>query len=127
VFIEDVAAVFMRSLEDLASAGKSYDLCGPKAYTLRELVEYVGSVTGHSRWVVGLNDTLSYLQAWALEFSPVKLLTRDNYRSMKVDSVCACAFPFGMNPTALEAVAPTWLATDTPRAQYQRFRVRARR
>jgi NADH dehydrogenase len=127
VFIEDVAAVLVHCLEDLATAGKSYDLCGPKVYTLRELVQYVGNTTGRSRWIVGLNDALSYVQALALELSPVKVLTRDNYRSMKVDSVCACAFPFGITPTALEVVAPTWLATATPRARYQRFRVRARR
>ena len=127
VFIEDVAAVILRSLEDGASVGKSYDLCGPKVYTLRELVEYVGGITDHSRWVVSLNDTLSYLQAMVMELSPVTLLTRDNYRSMKIDSVCSCTFPFGMAPTALEVVAPVWLATRTPRARYQRLRNRAGR
>lgn len=127
VFVEDVAAAFVKSLEDLASFGKSYDLCGPKAYTLRELVEYVGRMTGHSRPVIGLNDTLSYWQAFAMEWLPVKLLTRDNYYSMKVDSVCHCEFPFGIRPAALEAVAPAWLALQTPRMRYQRLRNRAGR
>lgn len=127
VFVEDVAAAFVKSLEDLASFEKSYDLCGPKAYTLRELVEYVGRMTGHARLVIGLNDTLSYWQAFAMEWLPVKLLTRDNYYSMKVDSVCQCEFPFGIRPAALEAVAPAWLALQTPRQRYQRFRDRAGR
>lgn len=127
VFVEDVAAAFVKSLEDLTSFGKSYDLCGPKVYALRELVEYVGRTTGHARPVVGLNDTLSYWQAFAMEWLPVKLLTRDNYYSMKVDSVCHCEFPFGIRPAALEAVAPAWLALQTPRMRYQRFRNRAGR
>jgi NADH dehydrogenase len=122
VFVEDVAAVFVKSLEDPGSFGKSYDLCGPKVYTLRELVEFVGAATGHPRPVIGFNDTLSYWQAFAMELLPVKLMTRDNYRSMKIDSVCNCDFPFGINPAALEAMAPAWLGAKTPRARYQRFR-----
>ncbi len=124
VFVEDVAAAFVRSLEDLASIGKRYDLCGPKVYTLRGLVEFVARTLGRRRLVIGLNDSLSYLQALALELLPVKLMTRDNYYSMKADSVCACEFPFGIAPAALEAVAPSWLAQATPRRRYQQFRAR---
>lgn len=127
VFVEDVAAAFVSSLGDPDSFGKSYDLCGPRVYTLRELVETVGALTSRRRPVIGLNDTLSYWQAFAMELSPVKLMTRDNYYSMKVDSVCACDFPFGIRPAALEAVAPEWLGKQTPRARYQRFRNRAGR
>jgi uncharacterized protein YbjT (DUF2867 family) len=127
VFVEDVAAAFVKGLADIGSHGRSYDLCGPRVYTLRELVEYVGRVTGRPRMIVGLNDTLSYCQALVMEWLPVKLMTRDNYYSMKVDSVCGCEFPFGIAPTALEAVAPSWLGHRTPRARYQGFRGRARR
>jgi NADH dehydrogenase len=135
VYVEDVAAVFACSLEDLASGGKAYDLCGPRVYTLRDLVEYAGTVTGHRRPIIGLNDALSYAQARGMELPLIKqimrafdmLMTRDNFRSMEVDSVCGCALPFGLVPTALEAVAPAWLATDTSRARYQRFRNRAGR
>src|SRR5689334_12043386 len=82
VFVEDVAAVLAKSVADLGSHGKSYELCGPRVYTLRELVEFTGAATGHRRTIIGLNDTLSWLQACALECLPVKLLTRDNYNSM---------------------------------------------
>lgn len=127
VYVEDVATAYVKGLTDLASFGRSYDLCGPRVYTLRELVEYVGAVTGRRRWVLGLNDTLSYCQAFAMEFLPVKLMTRDNYYSMKVPSVCSCDFPFGIAPTALEAVAPAYLGCRTPRARYQRLRGQAGR
>lgn len=127
VFVEDVAAAFVKSLEAIGSFGKSYDLCGPRVYTLRELVEFVGVVTGHPRPIIGLSDTLSYWQAFAMELLPVKLMTRDNYYSMKIDSVCNCDFPFGIETTALAAVAPTWLARQTPRARYQRLRIGAGR
>jgi uncharacterized protein YbjT (DUF2867 family) len=122
VFVEDVAAAFVKSVADLDSHRRRYDLCGPRVYSLRELVEFVAATTGKRRPIIGLNDGLSYLQALVMEWLPVKLLTRDNYYSMKVDSVCSSAFPFGITPAALEAVAPSWLGNRTPRARYQRFR-----
>jgi NADH dehydrogenase len=77
--------------------------------------------------VIGLPDALSYLQAWAMERLPGRLLTRDNLRSMQVPSVCDCPLPFGLRPTPLEAAAPAWLAPSGPTTRYPRFRWRARR
>lgn len=129
VYVEDVARAFVASLGDPRTIGQSYDLCGPKVYTLRELVQYVGRISAHPRPVIGLNDRLSYLQAWAMEFLPVKLMTRDNYNSMKIDSVCGCPFPdvFGFEPTAMEAVVPEYLGQQSARARYRDFRDRAGR
>lgn len=135
VYVEDVAAAFVKALADLGSVGKTYELCGPRVYTLRELVEYVGEVTGRRRTIIGLNDAASYAQAHAMELPPFKqilgalgmLMTRDNYFSMKVDSVCNGAFPFGIAPAALEGVAPTWLGNRTSRARYDQFREHAQR
>ena len=124
VYVEDVAHVFTESLTRLESFGRSYDLAGPRVYTLRELVAWVGEVTGHRRRIIGLNDTLSYWQARVMELLPVKLITRDNYYSMKVDSVSTAPAPFGITPTPLEAVAPTWLVQRTPRNRYNAFRAR---
>jgi NADH dehydrogenase len=135
VYVEDVAAAFVRSLPRLESAGRAYDLCGPRVYTHRELVGYVAGLTGHRRPVIALNDAASYAQACSMELPPFRqilgamgmLMTRDNYYSMKVPSVCGAAFPFGISPTPLEAVAPTWLTQRNPRARYSRFRELARR
>lgn len=118
VFVKDVAAAFVRCLTDHASFGRAYDLCGPKVYTLRELVALVGAITGKRRPIIGLNDTLSYLQAFAMECMPVKLMTRDNYYSMKLPSVCNCPFPFGIEPQQLAEVVPVYLAPRSPRARY---------
>ena len=127
VFVEDVAAAFVRCLDDPAAHGQTYDLCGPRIYTLRELVALVGEVTGRRRPTIGLNDTLSLLQAFSMELLPVKLLTRDNYHSMKVDNVSNQAFPFGIQPAALEAVIPTYLGHATSRARYDGYRGHAGR
>jgi NADH dehydrogenase len=62
-----------------------------------------------------------------MELLPVKLLTRDNYYSMKVDNVSTQAFPFGIQPAALEAVIPAYLGHDFPRARYGDYRGHAGR
>jgi NADH dehydrogenase len=129
VWVEDVGRAFVECILNDETVGKSYDLCGPKVYTLRELVKYVGEITGNRRPVIGLNDRLSYLQAAVMEWLPGPVMTRDNYYSMKQDSVCGCPFPavFGFEPTAIEAVVPRYLGRQDPRARYNDFRVRAGR
>ena len=102
VYVGDVVKAMLAALDSREAGGKRYDLCGPQECTLRELMEFVCAVTGRRRLVIGLPDSLAYLQAWAMELMPVKLLTRDNLLSMQVPSVCDCAFPFGIQPVALE-------------------------
>ncbi|HVB49979.1 MAG TPA: complex I NDUFA9 subunit family protein [Burkholderiales bacterium] len=127
VYVGDVAQAFIAALDEHAAFGQRYDLCGPKRYTLRELVEYVCALSGHRRLVIGLPDRLSYLQARLMEWGPGPLMTRDNYRSMQVPSVCDCALPFGMRAAALETVAPSYLAPSARRERYDRMRWRAGR
>ena len=129
VHVDDVARAIVASLGEAHTFGQRYDLCGPRVYTLRQLVEYVVRAAGLRRPVVGLGASLSMLQAAVLEHLPGKLMTRDNIRSMRVDNVCGCDFPavFGFVPTPLEAVAPLYIAGATPRARYNWFRFRARR
>ncbi|HEY6242276.1 MAG TPA: complex I NDUFA9 subunit family protein [Burkholderiales bacterium] len=128
VYVEDVARCVAASLADRDSVGKRYDLCGPRVYTLRELAKYAGSASGHPRPVIGLSDRISHLIAWAMEWKPgKKFMSRDNYYSMKVDSISKSEFPFGIQPTPLEAVAPVYLRGVYPRSRYSWFRYKAGR
>ena len=127
VYVADVARALLYALDELDTHGKAYELCGPREYTLKELVEFVCRVTGRRRLVIGLPARLGYLQAFMMERLPGKLMTRDNLRSMEVPNVCSGAFPFGIQPEALEAAAATYLAPAGPRERYPQLRWRARR
>jgi uncharacterized protein YbjT (DUF2867 family) len=129
VFVGDVAHCFVAALDDGATIGGKYPLCGPRVYTLRELVRYVGEVAYTRRPIVALPPALGRMQALALEMLPGKLMSRDNLASMERDSVCDCAFPpgFGIVPTALEAVAPAYLAPEAAKSRYDDYRTQSGR
>ncbi len=129
VWVEDVATCFVASLNQPASFGLSYDLVGPKVYTFRALLKAIMQTLGVHKPILGLNDALSYAQAFLMECLPIKLMSRDNIRSMQVDSVSDQAFPewLELRPSALETVMPQYLIDQTPRGAYDRFRRKAAR
>lgn len=124
IFIGDVAHCIVASIDDEITESSRYDLCGPKVYTLREIVRYVGEVTGSVRPIIPLNATLSSLQAFVLEHAPGKLMSRDNLRSMSIDNVCNCPFPalFGITPASLESIAPGYLGPAARRSPFDTYR-----
>ena len=129
VFVDDVARAIARCIDDPQTAGRTYELCGPKAYRLQELVEYVCAQRGLNRVVLPLSERMSRLQAWFLEHLPGQLMTQDNVQSMQVDNVCDCPFPefAGFEPRSMEAIVPLYLAKRTLASRLDRFRVRAGR
>ena len=114
VYVEDVARVLADSLERKRTYGQRYDLCGPKQYTLRELVEYAARVAGIKTRVLPLGDTLSRLQARVLEWVPGKPFSRDNYLSLQVDGICRenGFTEFGIHPTSLECIVPSYIGHE---------------
>lgn len=124
VWVEDVASCFAACIQNTATYGQVYELAGPKVYTFRQLLQQIMVALGVRRPIIGLGNALSYAQAFIMELLPVKLMSRDNVRSMEVDSVSASPFPaiFGVEPAALEAVIPEYLVDSTQRGNYDRYR-----
>lgn len=119
VYVEDVARVFVAAISAYRCYGHRYDLCGPTVYRLRELISYIATLQRRHIRIIGLNATLSRLQAALLEYVPGKPFSLDNYRSLLVDSVCtgtnALHAVFGVEPTPLERIAPGYLVPPQPR------------
>ena len=124
VWVEDVARCFATALGNAGCFNQSYELCGPKVYTLEELVRLVGTTLGRRTRIFALPGALARMQAFTLEHLPGKLMTRDNLRSMSRDNVSGAPFPevFGFQPSPLEAVVPEYLSGTAARARYPRYR-----
>ena len=122
VFVGDVVTRIVESINDKTSFGKSFNLCGPKVYTLKELVEYTAKLSGACCKIISLPPFLSKLQASVFEYVPGKPFSKDNYNSLKVDSICdgneKC-------PNSLEAIAPTYLSKGNA-LNLDRFRTHRR-
>ena len=121
VYVGDVAAAVARAIEDSGTAGNTYELAGPRAYTFRELLRLMLNEIGRCRLLVPLPFALATLKATFLQLLPMPLLTVDQVKLLKRDNV-ASGKPglkeLGISPTAVEVVIPTYLDRYRPRGHY---------
>jgi NADH dehydrogenase len=128
VWVEDVARAIVFCLEH-PSAGRIIECCGPREYTLGELVRLAGALSGHPRPVLPLPGPLAWLQALALECLPGEpLMSRDNLGSLRVPNVASGRLPglreLGLTPHSLSAIAPGYLAPGQGVARLDALRAR---
>lgn len=120
VYVGDVADAFVNALTAHETFGQRVALCGPRIYTLRELVAYTARLIGARRLIIALPDWAAQLQAGVFEYLPGKPFSLDNYRSLQHDNVCPESAAHC--PTALEAIAPTYLGDAGVQRRLQRLR-----
>ena len=111
VYVGDVADAVVRAIDDAATAGRIYELGGPKTYTLRALTELLLEEIRRKRLLIDLPFALASLQARLLSLLPSPPLTPDQVEMLKRDNVVASGAlgleALGIAPTAVEAVLPT--------------------
>lgn len=123
VFVGDVVANIVAALDDRHTKGKRYELCGPRVYTLEQLVQYVNQLLDLRRSIIPLGDGASRLLAKVLGMLPGKIMTTDNYLSLTVDAVCTepAAAPVACT-TPIEAVVPLYTGQKDQRSFYDAHR-----
>jgi NADH dehydrogenase len=77
VAVEDVARCFLAAIRNDASVGQTYDLVGPKAYTMNELMGVLLRAMGKRRKLIHLPLPIARAQACIME----KLLNRPPFTS----------------------------------------------
>lgn len=129
VYVGDVAEAYARSLDDRATFGQRYQLCGPDVMSLQDVVRYLAEVQETRRWVMGLGPRLSRLQAFMMEFVPGKPLTRDNLDSLSEDAVCRedGLAELGIEPRSMESVVPQYLGQRNSNRRFAEYRRHAKR
>ena len=122
VAVEAVAAAFVGSLDEPKSAGQTYDLCGPEALTLSEIVDRILDVLQRKRLKVQVPLGLARCQAATLEFVFRRLLrrasplNRDQLIMLQEDNVGngqpANAL-FGLKPVPFQEGIAKYLSRET--------------
>ncbi len=128
VYVGDVADAIVRCIDEPSTAGRVYELGGPRVYTLRALTELLLDEIGRKRLLVDLPFGLAALQARFLAVLPNPPLTPDQVELLKSDNIVspgALGFEeLGITPpTAVEAILPTYLDRFRKGGWYARERV----
>jgi len=113
VYVGDVADAVLKCLDDSTTAGRTYELGGPKVYTFRELIELVLGEIRRKRSLVDLPFGLAAIQARLMSILPNPPLTPDQVELLKRDNVVSSGAltlaALGIAPTAVEGVLPSYL------------------
>jgi len=143
VYVGDVADAMTQAVVDERHAGKIYELGGPRVYAMRDIVQMVNQATMRNRKIVGLpylfavplNLLGGFLRkalhlVLRLSFEAPLLPTFDQMKLLKAGNVLSGAMPgleaFGIQPTAPDAVVPTYLKRFRPVQQNKKIRTPAR-
>jgi uncharacterized protein YbjT (DUF2867 family) len=113
VYVGDVASAVTRVLDDSATAGRTYELGGPRAYTFRALMELMLAEIKRHRHFIDVPFGLATLQARLLSLLPKPPLTPDQVEMLRRDNIVTSGAldlgTLGIEPTAVEAILPTYL------------------
>lgn len=124
VYAGDVASVMTASLDDPMTWGKSYELAGPRVFTLKELVQWTARTLGKRRLVIGLPKPLSAAMAMVMGMVPGKPMSWDNYLSLQTDNISSRNdfSYFHIEPKSIDVVVPYYLTGSSKQRRLQGLR-----
>lgn len=118
VYVGDVADAVMAGLIDPGTAGRIFELGGPRIWTFREILAWILKETHRRRPLVEIPMAVARFQAAIAERLPTKPFTRDQLLMLSRDNVVAPGMPglpeLGIMPTPVELIVPQYLARYRP-------------
>ncbi len=110
VYVGDVADAVMAALSQPVSAGKTYELGGPRALSFKDAVRLTQKTTGTQRCIISLPWPVARMMAFFMELFPRPRLTADQLLLLRTDNVihegALTLHDLGLVPTAMEVVLP---------------------
>jgi uncharacterized protein YbjT (DUF2867 family) len=113
VYVRDVARAIATAALDQKYAGKTFEVGGPDVMTMRELTAEIARLANHQRMLADVPDFAAAALS-RLGFLPGAPLTHDQWLMLQKPNVASGKKgsgldAFGIEPTALGAVASEWL------------------
>ncbi|OWJ66895.1 complex I NDUFA9 subunit family protein [Inquilinus limosus] len=122
VYVRDVAAAIVACLEQDGTAGQTYELGGPRVYTLREIMQLTLQQTGRKKRLVSLSWGMAAFEAKLLGLLPKPPLTSDQVTQLKIDNVVGAGArtlaDLGITPTPAELILPSYLDRYRPGGRF---------
>jgi len=112
IFVQDVANAVLNVITSPDTAGKTYQLGGPKVITLEQVIHMILDEIVQRSNIVNLNYNLALFYGYLFEFLPAKwrLLSRDMVKQMKIDLVVSkgalTLADLGLVPQTFESSVP---------------------
>ena len=86
IYVNDVVEIIIKSFYDKETFNKSYNLGGPKIYSFFEIIKLIALFQKRRVWILPLSNKISYIMVSIIECLPLKIITRDNLKSMSIDN-----------------------------------------
>ncbi|MEM9881179.1 MAG: complex I NDUFA9 subunit family protein, partial [Pseudomonadota bacterium] len=124
VYVGDVATAVFQALTQDDFKGKTYELGGPKTYSFKEVLSFILSETMRRRPFLPIPTPLAKLQGAMLGLLPNPPLTLGQVKMLENDNVVGEGAlgleAFGIEPTTMESIAPSYLVRYRPRGRFSK-------
>ena len=113
VYVEDVAEAIARMLAAPRTIGQTYEVAGPRVYTLRELTTTALRLIGKRRLLVPMPFMVADILARLFELLPSPPLTTSQVSLLRTDNLASGALPglqeLCIRPQTVEEIVPTYI------------------
>ncbi len=124
IYVDDVADAVVAILSKPDSRGQTYELGGPRVWTLEEVYKFVLDATHRTRMVIPLSFAMAKFASLFLQLLPGHILRPDQVNMLREDNVVSddamTLADLGIIPQPAEIIMPKYLVRYRKAGAYER-------